>query len=199
MHGRNNGGEESYSSKTLLWAGINAFSVFRKRCCCAPPDKTLADFERFKKRMKTSRAGSSEIVNTPLILIAGITWASVGVLLLTMAGSWLARLHSIHLVLFAGVGIALGLLVHHWGFLRIVDKNLNRISTMDRQRSLFSFIPWKSYLLIFLMMTIGFLLRHSRLPKQYLSIGYLCMGLALILSSVRYFRVFAGEKKRKKA
>lgn len=40
------------------------------------------------------------------------------------------------------------------------------------------------------MITAGFILRHSVIPKKNLSILYLGIGLALVLSSVRYIRVF---------
>lgn len=138
-----------------------------------------------------------QISNAPLIALAGITWASVGITLILLATSWLIRLPKIHSSLYAGAGIALGLLAHRLGFFRIVESNLSRIRLMDRRHSLFSFIPWKSYWLIILMITLGALLRHSAIPKQYLSIGYLCMGVALILSGIRYIREFFSEKQRK--
>ena len=38
------------------------------------------------------------------------------------------------------------------------------------------------------MIALGITLRRSPLPNQYLSIVYLGIGLALILSGFRYFR-----------
>jgi hypothetical protein len=38
------------------------------------------------------------------------------------------------------------------------------------------------------MVTMGITLRHSPIPKQYLSVIYTGIGLALFLSSIRYFR-----------
>lgn len=57
----------------------------------------------------------------------------------------------------------------------------------------FSFMPWKSYLIILIMMAMGVTLRHSAIPKHYLAILYTCIGLALILSSMRYMRAFLKE------
>ena len=76
--------------------------------------------------------------------------------------------------------------------------DLERILPMDEKKCLFSFIPWKSYLIIVVMITIGAILRHSVIPKQYLAIVYTAIGLALILSSVRYMRVFFREIRRQK-
>ena len=123
------------------------------------------------------------------MLTAGLAWLGVGALLLTLASSWLAASPGISVYLFAGLGVVCALLVHHFGFLRIVDRNLNRIRTMGEQASLWSFIPSRSYLLIAVMMSMGALLRHSAIPKRYLAILYISIGLALVLSSVRYLRV----------
>ncbi len=140
--------------------------------------------------MKTTEEKSVPFSNDILVLLAGIAWAGVGIMLLTFAFSWLARIPKVNIGLFAGAGFALGLLVHHLGFLKIVDKNLDRIRSMNKKHPLFSFIPWKSYLIIGLMIAMGSILRHSSIPKQYLSVAYICMGMALILSSVRYFRIY---------
>jgi len=40
------------------------------------------------------------------------------------------------------------------------------------------------------MVSMGIALRHSSLPKQYLSILYNGIGLGLFLSGIRYFRFF---------
>jgi len=67
---------------------------------------------------------------------------------------------------------------------------------MNEKKCLFAFIPWKSYLIIAAMITMGAVLRHSDIPKQYLAILYIGIGLALILSSVRYMRIFINEIRR---
>jgi len=92
----------------------------------------------------------------------------------------------------------MALLVHHFLFLKIVDKNIARILPMVEKKCLFSFITWKSYMIIIVMVTMGTLLRHSTFPKQYLAILYVGIGLALMLSSLRYIRVFVGEMRNKK-
>jgi hypothetical protein len=40
------------------------------------------------------------------------------------------------------------------------------------------------------MISMGIALRHSALPKRYLSILYIGIGLALFLSGIRYLRFF---------
>ena len=123
-----------------------------------------------------------------LLLLAGLMWFGVGILLLWMAISWLHTFQVRGSWIFTGIGIITALFVHHFGFLKIVDKNLDRLLPMEGKRCLFSFITWKSYLIIIVMVALGIALRHSPIPKPYLSILYIGIGLALILSSVRYLR-----------
>ena len=136
------------------------------------------------------------VTKNVLLFLAGIIWVCVGTMLLFLAFSWLAKVSNINIYLFGGAGVVLALLAHHFGFLRIVDKNLERILPMDEKKCLFSFMPWKSYLIIVVMITMGAILRHSMIPKQYLAILYTAIGLALILSSVRYMRIFFREIRR---
>jgi hypothetical protein len=133
-----------------------------------------------------------------LMFLAGIVWIGVGTMLLIMAFSWIATASELDIYLDVGAGILLALLVHHFGFLRIVNKNLKRIRQMNGKRCLFAFISWKSYLTIVVMVAMGILLRHSMIPKKNLAILYIGIGLALILSSVRYIRVFYIEIIRQK-
>ncbi len=128
-----------------------------------------------------------------LLLLAGFVWLCVGTMLLVFACAWLADAPRTSALIFFGCGIVLALVVHHFGFLKIVDKNIERILPMVEKKCLFSFITWKSYMIIMVMVALGTLLRHSAIPHRYLAILYTGIGLALILSSVRYIRVFIHE------
>jgi len=123
-----------------------------------------------------------------LLLVAGAIWVMVGIMLNGMAYWWLRKELPAHALLAVVVGFVGSLFIHHFGFLRIVDRNLNRILPMEGKRCVFSFMPWKSYVLIAVMIALGVLLRHSPIPKLYLSVLYVGIGTALILSSVRYLR-----------
>jgi len=122
-----------------------------------------------------------------LVILAGILWFATGIMLVSMAVIWLSISNNNNVIWFAIGGIFAGLIIHHFGFLRIVDKNLGRIRMIEGKYCAFGFMPLKSYLLIALMMTMGILLKHSPLPKIYLSVLYLGIGVALVLSSARYF------------
>ena len=124
-----------------------------------------------------------------LLFLAGLMWIGVGAMLLFLSYTWLNAFKDPDSFLFEGIGVAAAMLIHHFGFLKIVDKNLGRILPMEGKRCVFSFLSWKSYLMIGLMIAMGVLLRHSAIPKRYLSILYTGIGLALVLSSIRYLRV----------
>jgi hypothetical protein len=130
-----------------------------------------------------------------LLFLAGMLWLCVGVMLLFLASSWLLEAEVANRSVFAGTGVVLAILFHRFIFSRIVDKNLARILPVDEKRCLFSFMPWKSYLIIPIMIAMGAILRHSAIPKHYLAILYTGIGLALVLSSGRYARVFLREIK----
>jgi predicted histidine transporter YuiF (NhaC family) len=124
-----------------------------------------------------------------LLTLAGLLWIVVGAMLLSFAVRWLRAGQSAHPYLLVAAGVIAALVIHHFGFLKVVDKNLGRILPMEGKRCVFSFMSWKSYLLVGLMMAMGIGLRHSPIPKPYLAVLYVGIGLALILSSIRYLRV----------
>jgi len=136
------------------------------------------------------------VTKNAMLFLAGFAWVCVGTILLFWAFSWLSTVSNTSIYWLSGAGVSLALLAHHFGFLKIVDRNLKRILRMNEKTCLFSFIPWKSYLIIVIMITMGAILRRSAIPKQYLAILYIGIGLALILSSVRYMRAFFREIRR---
>ena len=133
-----------------------------------------------------------------LLFLAGFLWLGVGSMLLFISFSWLKAFHVHGSSLFAGIGVAVALVVHHFGFLKIVDKNLGRILPMEGTKCVFSFMTWKSYIMVAVMIAMGALLRHSSIPKPYLAVVYIGIGLALVLSSVRYLRVLLGQIRKSK-
>jgi len=128
-----------------------------------------------------------------LLFLAGFMWLTVGTMLLFLSFTWLNAFQAQGSFLFSGIGVIVALVVHHFGFLKIVDKNLGRILPMEGTQCVFSFITWKSYMTVAVMAALGVLLRHSPIPKPYLSILYTGVGLALLLSSVRYLRVLLSQ------
>jgi hypothetical protein len=132
-----------------------------------------------------------------LLFLAGLMWLGVGTMLLYLSFSWLNASHAHGAFLFAAIGIMVALLVHHFGFLKIVDKNLGRILPMEGAKCVFAFMTWKSYIIVAIMVAMGALLRQSPIPKPYLSIIYIGIGLALLLSSIRYLRFLLSRRNKR--
>jgi hypothetical protein len=125
-----------------------------------------------------------------LIFMAGLMWCAVGVMLIRYAVSWLALCTGKERVLFYSAGFLAAMPIHHFGFLKLADKNLNRLLPLTEKQNPFSFMAPKSYLIVIVMISMGIALRHSAIPKRYLSLLYNGIGLALFLSGIRYLRVF---------
>jgi hypothetical protein len=125
-----------------------------------------------------------------LVLLAGTMWCGVGIMLIRFAVTWLSSPGISGTGIYYAAGFLIAMPIHHFGFLKIADKNLNRLLPLTEKKCLFSFMTWKSYLIVLIMVSMGIALRHSALPKRYLSILYNGIGLALFLSGIRYFRFF---------
>lgn len=124
-----------------------------------------------------------------LLIISGLLWTFVGIFLSSLAYHWLLNYHDI--AIYYILGFALALTIHSFGFIKIAKKNVNRILNMKKKRVwLLAFQPFKSYIIIAIMMTLGILLRHSAIPKNYLAIMYLGIGGALFLSSLKYYGIY---------
>ena len=147
--------------------------------------------------MKPNKEKFKPAVEKPvLLLLAGALWIVVGTMLLTFSFHWIRASRGNYSLIYVCTGVALALVIHHFGFLRVVDKNLKRILPMKGKKCLFSFMTWKSYVTVVIMIMIGVLLRHSPVPKSYLSILYTGIGLALVLSSLRYLRMLVKQLRK---
>ncbi|MEI6048292.1 MAG: hypothetical protein WCS03_05295 [Bacteroidota bacterium] len=125
-----------------------------------------------------------------LVLLAGLMWCGVGIMLISFAVKWLSSYDGREVGLFYVAGFLAAMPIHHFGFLKIADKNLKRLLPLTEKRCLFSFMTWRSYIIVLVMVSMGIALRHSSIPKRYFSILYNGIGLALFLSGIRYLRFF---------
>ncbi len=74
-----------------------------------------------------------------LVALSGIIWTVAGVMLCNLAATWLMQTQVKSVVIFALSGLALALLIHHFGFLKLVDKNIARIMEKEGQVCIFGF------------------------------------------------------------
>jgi hypothetical protein len=127
-----------------------------------------------------------------LLFMAGIVWAVAGGILGYRGIRFIeqAALHPAALLLVAAVG---GALFFVFMFQKISGRHIVRILHITHDRPcLFSFVGWKSYLMMGLMITMGVLLRKaSFIPREELGTAYVTMAVPLLASSFRFFRTGA--------
>jgi hypothetical protein len=128
------------------------------------------------------------VTNYWLIALAGTTWGLVGILLCHYSYGWLSPFQLVHALLFALIGCIVAVVVYGFGMSTLARKNLDRLAAKRNKSCLFGFLTWKSYANIGLMVALGIALRHSPVPKDYLSIVYTSMGGALLMGSIQYYR-----------
>ncbi|MBU4037886.1 MAG: hypothetical protein KKA35_15820, partial [Proteobacteria bacterium] len=102
-----------------------------------------------------------------LIFIAGSIWVCSGIMLLSFSYYWMHESQNISYWLITGIAFILSLFIHHFGFLKIVDRNLRRLLPAEEKKCIFSFMDWKSYLNVVVMAVLGIFVRHSSIPRIY--------------------------------
>lgn len=124
-----------------------------------------------------------------LHLTAGMTWSGVGIMLVAFAARWLGLVHLWTLLLLILAGLLLASAIYFLGFSKLASRNVQRINNIPGERvCLFAFQKWTSYPLVLVMIGMGVYLRlYSPIPKPYLAILYLGLGLSLFASSLRYY------------
>jgi hypothetical protein len=122
-----------------------------------------------------------------LMALAGLMWTAVGLMLCRYAFGWLAHPPTWPRLGLGLVGLAGAVAVYRLGFRRLARQNIARIRQLNDRPCLFSFLAWKSYAIVAVMITGGVLLRHSAIPKSYLAILYAAIGGGLFLSSFVYY------------
>ncbi len=123
-----------------------------------------------------------------LLTLAGLTWGAVGTLLCRRGYHWLAGIRENWAIPLELTSLLLAITVHRFGFSRIAARNIKRLCLLTERTCIFAFQTWKGYLMIGSMISLGFVLRHSPIPKPYLAIAYATIGGALFLSSFSYFK-----------
>lgn len=128
-------------------------------------------------------------MRTHLAAAAGM-WTLVGLGLGLAGAIWAFRapLPWSFLLILGGVG--LGFLKGRWVLGRVAGRNADRLLRRGEGRCFFSFISWGSWGLALGMMALGWLLRHSGLPRPYIGGLYAAIGSALLTGSLPLWRAW---------
>jgi hypothetical protein len=123
-----------------------------------------------------------------LYVAAALLWGAAGLMLCGRAYGWLIHEPLSTALPLALAGIASGVVIYRVKFSRIAARNVKRIENLSERASIFAFQSPLTYLLIALMIGLGIELRRSSIPKPYLAVLYIGIGLGLLLSSGDYFQ-----------
>jgi len=129
-----------------------------------------------------------------LMTIAGLMWSIVGLMLCWFAVMWLIASDWPSIIGYGLAGSGLAVLANYLAFSKIAGRNIDRLNQMPAKVCIFAFQAWKSYLIIALMIILGSVMRHSPVPKQYLSVIYIAVGGALFMASLQYYRSIRSRK-----
>ncbi|MBI4811491.1 MAG: hypothetical protein HY800_08670 [Ignavibacteriales bacterium] len=128
-----------------------------------------------------------------LYLIAGTVWLVAGFFLMERAYEWLNDFNTRQLILILSLGFILALIFYFSGFVKVAQKNVNRINSLPDSVCIFAFTAWKGYLIIAIMITTGIILRNSPFPKHYLAVFYIAMGGPLLIGSYLFYKKFINK------
>ena len=123
------------------------------------------------------------------MLLAGVVWSAVGIVLIGMAGHW-ALLGVGRAAIPLAIGILGGAAIYRFGFSKLADINLARIYSQAPGKDkvcVFAFQNTRSYIIVVIMVALGYTLRHLPVQRIYLVPIYLAIGLGLFLASLRYY------------
>lgn len=123
-----------------------------------------------------------------LVMTSGIVWLMAGLILSLRGFGWIIDNSQIWWLL-AIISILIGSLKSYFVFFKVIKKNVRRIRELAPHKDkicIFAFQANMSYLLVILMMSTGHFLRLSPIPRLYLGILYLAIGVALAISGLKY-------------
>lgn len=123
-----------------------------------------------------------------LIFTAALVWTFAGGMLL-FKGYTMLMLNTEILWAKIGISFTAGIIFFVYLFSNISLKHILRIVNLPEDRPcIFSFLSWRSYLLMTIMIGLGITLRTTGIiPPVYLSPFYIAMGTPLFMSAFRFY------------
>ena len=122
--------------------------------------------------------------------LAGMFWTFAGVVLCARAILWLNVFSLTTELALEAMSFAVAIIGYLLLFVKVVQKNIDRIGHLPEQACVFAFTAWQGYIMIALMITIGITLRNTSIPKYFLAVPYTAMGAILLIGSARFYRQF---------
>lgn len=122
------------------------------------------------------------------LLVAALIWTLVGAGLLTAGVIW--TLVGRGWMGWAGMALALvlGWLKARYILSGRAAANARRIVAAGEGRCLGGVFEWSAWLFVLAMLALGYVLRHSEVPRSWIGVIYAAVGSGLVLASVGTWR-----------
>lgn len=114
------------------------------------------------------------------LLLAALLWTGIGGMLMMRGTCWLVDSGTIWLIFPA---LLLGTFKSIFVLDRVARRSIDRILRLADGTCLGAVYSLKTWMVVALMMTAGYVLRHSTLPRSLLGTVYVTIGWALFMSS----------------
>jgi hypothetical protein len=123
-----------------------------------------------------------------LLFVAAVVWSFAGFKLNSIGFVLFHHIPGIFAYKLAGC-IILGSLFFILMFNKLSKKHIIRIINLPSEKPfILFFFNLRSYILMTVMMTSGILTRkYELLPKEYIAVIYVVMGIPLLLSSIKFY------------
>ncbi len=120
------------------------------------------------------------------LVLAAIVWLVGASILFARGVGYLMQSH--WAAWLVALALVLGVVKGHLILDRVARKAVIRIRMRGRERCLFGFFSWKTWLLIAVMMGSGIALRRSGTSPEILGVIYMAVGTALLYGDRTYWR-----------
>ena len=131
-----------------------------------------------------------------LLLITATIWITACCILLARSYIWANNMSITHLAIAIPIGIILGVIKTKIIFIKINQKNINRINSYKEKVSIWKFHINKDKLIILLMIITGIILRRIPfIPKELLMPIYFGIGLSMFYVGIMYISAFLKRSK----
>jgi hypothetical protein len=119
------------------------------------------------------------------LLLAALLWTVVGGMLLLFGMRWSIRAAIPYVWLLLALAIAAGVFKALFVLECTARRTIDRIRERGDGRCIGGFLSIRTWLFVGLMMLVGYLLRHSALPRAIVGLIYTAVGTALLVAARR--------------
>lgn len=121
------------------------------------------------------------------LLLAALMWTVVGALLALFGARWALAADFPYAVVVLVIAAAIGVLKAEFVLVRAARRAIDRIRTRGDGRCIGGFLSIRTWLLVILMMAIGYGLRHGLAPRGIVGVIYVAIGTALLTAARRFW------------